>query len=89
MSEPDLMVEIKKTIVDAAWLKIQPPEISDDCPLYGEGSLDLESIDLTTLIFDLEKRFSIRITEDTELTKQIIHTPTSIKNEILRQRQGM
>ncbi len=82
-----MMLEIKQAIVDSAWLKIKPAEIADASPLYGPGGLDLESIDLTTLIFDLEKRFSITIPEDKERVKQIIHTPLSIQNEILRQRQ--
>ena len=84
----ELMLEVKKTIVEAAWLKISPSEIANDCPLYGPGGLGLESIDMTTLIFDLEKRFSIRIPEDPEVVKNILHTASSIRDEILRQRQS-
>ncbi len=84
----ELMAEIKKTIVDAAWLKISPSEIEDDRPLYGPGSLDLESIDITTLILDLEKRFAIAIPEDKEVAKKILLSPNSILDEILRQRRS-
>ena len=49
--------------------------------------LELESIDLTTLIFDLEKRFEIRIPEDPEVAKVILLTPLAIQKEILRQRK--
>lgn len=83
----ELMAEVKKTIVDAAWLKISPSEIADDRPLYGPGSLDLESIDLTTLAFDVEKRFAIVVPEDKEAVKKILHSANSILNEILRQRR--
>jgi len=86
MNAPDLLLEIKQGIVESAWLKIQPSEIGDDVPLYGPESLGLESIDVTTLIFDIEKRFSIVIPEDPEKVKQILYTPRTIQAEILRQR---
>jgi acyl carrier protein len=87
MSDPELLPLIKKTIVDSAWLKMDPAVIADDCPLYGEGGLSLESIDLTTLVFDLEKIFAIRLPEDLGEAAKIIHTPLSIQAEILRQRE--
>ncbi|MCD4813954.1 acyl carrier protein [bacterium] len=59
----DIKQRIKKTIVEALRLKQAPESIEDDGALFV-GGLNLDSIDILTLISELEERFEIRIEDD-------------------------
>ncbi len=58
--------DLKSQIIEALSLEdIQPEDISDDMPLFGEdeGGLGLDSIDALELIVMLEKIYKIKITD--------------------------
>lgn len=67
MSEDDkaLALKIKKLIIGRLKLEIEPEEIEDDQPLFGEG-LGLDSIDALELVLGLEQEFAVKI-EDEEV----------------------
>jgi len=67
MSEDDksLALRLKKLIIARLKLEIEPEEIENDQPLFGEG-LGLDSIDALELVLGLEQEFSVKI-EDEEV----------------------
>ena len=65
----DLILKIKKELIEALNLDITPEEIVDDAPIFGEG-LALDSIDALEIIVLLEKNYKIKLT-DPEQAKKI------------------
>ncbi len=63
MSEQDLKLAIKKVIVDGLKLKREPESIADQEKLFG-GGLYLDSVDVLTLVTELEERFNLQIADD-------------------------
>ena len=56
-----LMVNLKKQIIEALNLKhLKPEDIGDDQPLFVEG-LGLDSIDALELIVLLQQQYNIRV----------------------------
>jgi acyl carrier protein len=63
----DLKGEIKALIVSELNLEGRDPaSIGDDDPLFGEGSLGLDSLDALQLAMSIEERFGVRIPEGEE-----------------------
>ncbi len=63
----DLRSEIKGLIVTELNLVGRDPStIGDDAPLFGEGSLGLDSLDALQLAMSLEERFGVRVPEGEE-----------------------
>lgn len=61
-----LIEELKLKIIDALNLEgMQPGEIDDDAPLFGDG-LGLDSIDALELIVLLEKEYGIKLKSSAE-----------------------
>jgi acyl carrier protein len=67
MSEDDkaIALKMKKLIISRLKLEIEPQEIENDQPLFGEG-LGLDSIDALELVLGLEQEFGVKI-EDEEV----------------------
>ena len=57
MNEAELRQQIKSIMVENLMLKITPAEIGDDQPLFGPGSLGLDSVDALQLVVALDKNF--------------------------------
>lgn len=57
----DQITELKKQLIEVLNLEdLQPEDIDNDAPLFGEG-LGLDSIDALELIVMIEKRYGIKI----------------------------
>ena len=56
--------EIRKAIVQAGRLKIEPEAIGLDDKLYGPESLGLHSIDTFDLVTDVETKFGVTVPDD-------------------------
>lgn len=57
----ELILELKKQIIEVLNLEdMQPDDIDNDAPLFGEG-LGLDSIDALELIVMMEKHYGIKI----------------------------
>ena len=67
MSEDDksLALKMKNLIISRLKLEIEPQEIENDQPLFGDG-LGLDSIDALELVLGLEQEFGVKI-EDEEV----------------------
>jgi acyl carrier protein len=56
--------EMKQLIIEALNLEgMQPDEIGDDMPLFGEG-LGLDSVDALELVVAMEKHYDMKIKSD-------------------------
>jgi acyl carrier protein len=75
-----LRSEIKQAIVRSLRLPMQPEEIGDSTPLFGEG-LGLDSIDLLELVLEIERTFGVAITDE-QTGAQVLRTVDSIAEYI-------
>lgn len=58
--------QIKKVLIeDLALEDVEPDDIKDDAPLFGEG-LGLDSLDAVELAMIIKKRFGVEIADMTE-----------------------
>ena len=62
-------------------LQTPAAEIGDDQPLFGPGSLGLDSVDALQLVVALDKTFGLKIADPAE-AKQILHSVNSIAQAV-------
>ncbi len=80
-----LKAQIKSLMVENLMLQVTAADIDDEAPLFGPGSLGLDSVDALQLVVALDKHFALKI-RDPEAAKQILHNVTTIA-EAVRQNQ--
>ncbi len=86
MSNPiELKTQVKQMLVDNLMLQITAEEIGDDQPLFGPGSLGLDSVDALQLVVALDKNYGLKLS-DTEVARKTMQTVNSITNAILESR---
>ncbi len=76
-----LRQQIKNLMVENLMLQVSSEEIRDDLPLFGPGSLGLDSVDALQLVVALDKQFGLKI-RDPEAAKTILSTVNSIAQAI-------
>ena len=82
MDKESLKSELKQLIVETLHLEeIQPEEIDDNAPLFGEG-LGLDSIDALELVVALEKSYNV-IIEDEEVGKKAFASIEALADFVL------
>lgn len=77
MSTPaDLKAQIKQLIVENLMLQNGAEQIADDQPLFGPGSLGLDSVDALQLVVALDKNYGLKIPdpEAARATLQSVNT---------------
>ncbi|MBQ8988999.1 MAG: acyl carrier protein [Prevotella sp.] len=57
----ELVLEIKKELIELLNLDMSPENIEADAPLFGADGLGLDSIDALELIVMLEKKYGIKL----------------------------
>ncbi|HXJ57445.1 MAG TPA: acyl carrier protein [Verrucomicrobiae bacterium] len=72
---------IKNLVVENLMLQIAPGEISDDQPLFGPGSLGLDSVDALQLVVALDKQFGLKI-PDPVAAKEILQSVNTIAQAV-------
>src|SRR5262245_52438145 len=82
-----LRQRIKQLIVENLMLQVTAAEIADDLPLFGPGSLGLDSVDALQLVVALDKNFGIKI-RDQETAKQILRNVTTMAEAVQRGNPG-
>ncbi|HSI85239.1 MAG: phosphopantetheine-binding protein [Candidatus Methylacidiphilales bacterium] len=65
-------------------LKMDVDEITEDTPLFGPGSVGLDSIDALQLTVAVEKKYGTPIT-DPQIARQVLENLGSLKNWLSRQ----
>jgi len=77
-----LTSELKHLIIETLHLEeIQPDDIEDSAPLFGEG-LGLDSIDALELVVALEKSYNV-IIEDEEVGKKAFASIEALADFVL------
>jgi acyl carrier protein len=77
----ELKTNIKKLLVENLMLKISATEIGDDQPLFGPGSLGLDSVDALQLVVALEKNYGLKLS-DKEVARKAMQTVNTIAASI-------
>lgn len=54
---------LKKLLVERLKLQVDPAQIDDNAPLFGEG-LGLDSIDALELVVGLEQEFGVQVPDE-------------------------
>jgi acyl carrier protein len=73
----ELKTQIKQMLVDNLMLKISAAEIGDDQPLFGPGSLGLDSVDALQMVVALEKNYGLKLS-DAEAARKTMQTVNAI-----------
>ena len=68
---------IKKMLVDNLMLQLKPEEIRDDQPLFGPGSIGLDSVDALQLVVALDKNYGLKI-PDPAAAKEVFQSVNTI-----------
>ena len=85
MDKESLKPELKKLIIETLHLEeIQPGDIEDTAPLFGEG-LGLDSIDALELVVALEKSYNV-IIEDEEVGKKAFASIEALADFVLEKK---
>jgi acyl carrier protein len=69
--------DIRKLMVENLMLQISAEEIGDDQPLFGPGSVGLDSVDALQLVVALDKNYGLKIA-DPEAAKKILQSVNTI-----------
>jgi len=73
----NLKVEIKRMLVENLMLQSGVESITDDQPLFGPGSLGLDSVDALQIVVALDKNYGLKI-PDPETARQVLHSVNNI-----------
>ena len=88
MSNPvELKTHIKRMLVENLMLQINPEEIGNDQPLFGPGSLGLDSMDALQLVVALDKTYELKIA-NAEAARQILQSVTSIAAAVAKHKDS-
>lgn len=79
--------DIKRLMVENLMLQIGPEEIGDDQPLFGPGSMGLDSVDALQLVVALDKTYGLKIA-DPEIARQILQNVNTMAAAVA-QHQGL
>ncbi len=81
MDDKELKEKIKSVMVENLMLQFSASEIGDDQPLFGPGSLGLDSVDALQLVVALDKNFGLKI-PDSAMAKKTLHSVNAIAEAI-------
>ena len=79
----ELKQRIKTMVVENLMLQTTVAEIADDQPLFGPGSLGLDSVDALQLVVALDKQFGLKI-PDPAAAKEILQSVNTIAESVRR-----
>ena len=73
----ELKTQLKGMLVENLMLQFGAEAILDDQPLFGPGSLGLDSVDALQLVVALDKNYGLKI-PDPETARKILHSVNTI-----------
>ncbi len=65
--------KVKEMLVKHLRLRMEPGEIADQAPLFGEEGLGLDSVDAIELVSGVEQAFSVVIGSEDEARKVFVN----------------
>ena len=78
-----LRQEIKQLMVENLMLQVTADEIGDDQPLYGPGSLGLDSVDALQIVVGVDKHYRLKI-PDPETARGVLRSVSTIADAVQR-----
>ena len=72
----ELKRQVCQMLVENLMLQIQPEEITDELPLFGEG-LGLDSVDALQIVVALDKSYGLKI-KDAEMARSVLKNVNTI-----------
>ena len=82
MDDPNALKQrIKELMVENLMLQVTTAEIGDELPLFGPGSLGLDSVDALQLVVALDKNYGLKI-RDPEAAREILRNFNSIAEAV-------
>ena len=75
--------DIRRLMVENLMLQLTPEEIGDDQPLFGPGSVGLDSVDALQLVVALDKTYGLKIA-DPEAARQILQNVNTIADAVVK-----
>jgi acyl carrier protein len=79
--ETTLKQRIKTMMVENLMLQVTADELRDDQPLFGPGSLGLDSVDALQLVVALDKNFGLKV-PDPAAAKTILQSVNTIADAV-------
>jgi acyl carrier protein len=79
--------DIKRLMVENLMLQISAEEIKDGQPLFGPGSVGLDSVDALQLVVALDKTYGLKIA-DTEAARQILQSVNTIAAAVAKHQES-
>ncbi len=80
---PTLNAQIKQMLVENLMLQVTADQIGDDQPLFGPGSLGLDSVDALQIVVALDKNYNLKIS-DPAAAREVLRSVQSISDAIRR-----
>jgi acyl carrier protein len=80
-----LELEIKQLLIENLMLQLTAEEIGDEQPLFGPGSVGLDSVDALQIVVALDKTYGLKI-QDAEAAKQILQSVHTIAEAVVQHR---
>jgi len=78
-----LKARVKAMIVENLMLQVSTADLADDQPLFGPGSLGLDSVDALQLVVALDKNFGLKV-PDPAAAKEILQSVNTIALAVQR-----
>ena len=76
--------ELKRLVVENCVLKIKPEEIGEATPLFGPGSVGLDSLDALQLSVAIEQQYGIAI-NDAKVAREAMQSLGTLRNWLAQQ----
>jgi acyl carrier protein len=87
MDHKTLNAELKQMLVENLMLQVTAAEIRDDQPLFGPGSLGLDSVDALQLVVALDKNYGLKI-PDPAAAKEILASINAMAQAVRNHKAG-
>lgn len=78
-----LKQRLKGMMVEHLMLQVGASEIGDDQPLFGPGSLGLDSVDALQLVVALDKHHGLKV-PDPAAAREILHSVSTMAAAVQR-----
>jgi acyl carrier protein len=87
MTDLELKAQIKRLLVDDLMLKMAPEEIGDEQPLFGPGSVGLDSVDALQIVVALDKTYGLKIA-DAARAREVLGSVNTIYDAVQAHQAG-
>ncbi len=82
-----LKAEVKQLLVANLMLQVTEDQIGDDTPLFGPGSLGLDSVDALQIVVALDKQYGLKLS-DPAAAKQALESVSAIATAVRKHQEA-